>query len=185
MLTALDIKDDTTCQVSLSSDVVTHETITRDGQKGMSQRVKVGNGRRIGVDGGFLSSSLLLRPQRPALPLIVPGLQIIGIGQTPEEIAHIRVGFWAKQYVVVYIPRGLFPGIKQRFLVGMIRMKGRYNALCRVIEKDRANAYRHSEFEMMGYAEKRLVFAYGLTFVVKNGPATSDPARIDCRSSLR
>src|SRR5260370_239318 len=60
-------------------------------EKDATQRIKIGNGRSIGVNRGFVGSGLLLSTHRTILTMRVPSWKVVGLRQTAEVITHIGI----------------------------------------------------------------------------------------------
>ena len=60
-------------------------------------------------------------------------------------------------------------------------MQRRDHPLDRIVEQDRTDPDLLAELEGVCVVEERLVLPDRLTFVVENGPAAADPARVDDR----
>ena len=128
----------------------------RDGQEGAAQRVEVGGrwacrrGRRP-----CAAASLLLRAQRAADALRVPGLP--GSRAASGEVARQRsrrcrgrsriAGLAIAAHGVVDVLGRLLPGVEHHLLVGVVGVQRGDDALDRVVEQHRADADLHVELE--------------------------------------
>ena len=164
----------------------------------------MGDGRRIGMRGGFVSGGFFLLPDFGVLrkrhaglrvevgPLperlsgigaqVVPGGQIVSLQQAPEEAADVGVVLWiGLQDRIIYVPRLLSPRIEDDFFIGMVGMQGGDDAFNRVVEQDRRDA-GHGHlwlfFIKVCAAEEGLVLFDGLPFVIIDRTPFSHPAVI-------
>ena len=115
--------------------------------------------------------------------MLVPSGPEIVLRKAAKESANVAIidGI-AFEYSIVNIPCHLPPGVKNHFFVGMFGMESGDDAAHGVVEQSRTDADYVGEFELVRGAEEGFVLAYGLSFVVENGPAGSEPARVDLGS---
>src|SRR5205085_9796676 len=78
---------------------------------------------------------------------------------------------------IVHIVGDLLPGIKDSFLVCVIRIQRGNDTLDGIVEQNRTDTNLFPELKMMIHAKERLVLTNGFAFVIEDGPATADPAR--------
>ena len=87
------------------------------------------------------------------------------------------------QNCVIDVPGLLMPGIEDHLFIGVVGMHRGHDSFDRVVKEDGADSRTCiAELELMSLwqlAEKRLVLADRLAFVVEDGPAAADPARIN------
>ena len=91
-LVAFDVQLDAGGILLLDDGVVPLEAVVRDGEEGPAQRVEVGDGGRLTVNGGFVSRQLRsgsVRRQGDALR--VPGGQVVCVRQPREESLHVLI----------------------------------------------------------------------------------------------
>ena len=91
----------------------------------------------------------------------------------------IGIGARVKQYGVIDIPRRLLPRIKNNFFKRIVRMQSSNDPFDRIVKQDRTDTYDLRKFEMMRVVKERLELTNWFALVIKNCPATANPARID------
>ena len=111
--------------------------------------------------------------------------QEVSVGEALKERPDVSIlpGI-SLQHVIVDISTLLPARIEDHLFVGVIGMQCSNHALDRVMEEGRAHSNLVAKAEVVSVVEEWLVLSDRLSLVVEDGPATSDPARVDCCPDL-